>query len=82
MVGKKEMLQDIMMLDFAISDVTLFLDTHPNDKEAFKYYKEALERYQKACDMYTKKYGSLNNRTEDGNNYNYINGPWPWEVQA
>ncbi|WP_249028758.1 spore coat protein CotJB [Tannockella kyphosi] len=82
MVSKKDMLQDIMMLDFAISDITLFLDTHPNDKEAYKYYQEAVERYQKAYDLYTSNYGCLNNRSIDDKNYDYINGPWPWEVEA
>ena len=33
-------LLQISNLDFCIQDVTLFLDTHPNDQEAKKYYKE------------------------------------------
>lgn len=81
MVTKEELLNDIMMLDFAVADITLFLDTHPEDKEAYEYYKEACTRLKTATEMYTEKFGALNNRTLSGDNYNYIYGPWPWEVK-
>lgn len=80
MVEKEKLLQDIMMLDFAVADITLFLDTHPSDEEAYEYYREACSRLNVATTEYTEKYGALNNRTLSKDNYNYIYGPWPWEV--
>ena len=35
-----ETLMQISKLDFCIQEVTLFLDTHPDDQEAMKYYIE------------------------------------------
>ena len=37
----------ISQLDFCIQDVALFLDTHPNDKEALNYFNEARENRKK-----------------------------------
>jgi len=40
-------LLQISKLDFCIQDVTLFLDTHPDDQEAKKYYKEGMKHLLK-----------------------------------
>lgn len=80
MLSRTELLQDVMMFDFAVTDATLFLDTHPHDKNAFEYYKEACQRLQKAKQLYTEHFGPLNNRTIPNDCYDYVNAPWPWEV--
>ena len=79
MVNQKKQLEEIMMLDFAVCDITLFLDTHPCDQEAFNYYKEACMRLEKSTAAYQKEYGPLNNRTITTNQYEYVSTPWPWE---
>ena len=67
----------ISKLDFCIQDVTLFLDTHPDDQEAKKYYKEGMKHLLKMKETYLKNGGALTNR--DGKNIeNYINEPFPW----
>ncbi len=70
-------LLQISKLDFCIQDVTLFLDTHPDDQEAKKYYKEGMKHLLKMKETYLKNGGALTNR--DGKNIeNYINEPFPW----
>lgn len=70
-------LLQISKLDFCIQDVTLFLDTHPHDQEAIKYYKEGMKHLLKMKETYLKNGGALTNR--DGKNIeNYINEPFPW----
>lgn len=72
-----ETLIQISKLDFCIQEVTLFLDTHPNDQEAMKYYNEGMKRLLKMKETYLKNGGALTNR--DGKNLkNYINEPFPW----
>ena len=39
---KKELLEWINIVSFAVDDVKLFLDTHPCDKDAMEYF----EKYQ------------------------------------
>jgi spore coat protein JB len=79
MDNQQSLLYNIMLFDFAVQDSSLFLDTHPKDKDAFAYYKEASQRLQLSKNAYEKTYGPLDNRTAIGNHYSYSNGPWPWE---
>lgn len=43
-MNNNDLLMQIMMLDFAVQDASLFLDTHPCDEEAMKYFNEATTR--------------------------------------
>lgn len=79
MLNKNMMLQKIMMLDFALSDITLFLDTHPNDAEAFAYYQKMSSYLKETKHEYVRLYGSLSNRDICRDHYDYISAPWPWE---
>ena len=61
-------LLQISKLDFCIQDVTLFLDTHPDDQEAKNYYKEGMKHLLKMKETYLKNGGALTNSNE----------PFPW----
>ncbi len=75
-----QLLSLIYQASFAMDDVTLFLDTHPCDRNALNYYhyvvnlrKEAMKAYQCQC-------GPLMiDSVESGNNWNWIDDKWPWE---
>ena len=41
--SKKELLQFIDQVSFAIDDLLLFLDTHPKEKRALEYYTQLSE---------------------------------------
>ena len=47
-------LLQISKLDFCIQDVTLFLDTHPDDQEAKKYYNELQKIDKPASEKYNQ----------------------------
>ena len=49
-----DLLMQIMMLDFAVQDSALFIDTHPCDKEAMNYFNEAATRLKAAKKEYQK----------------------------
>ena len=42
--SKKELLQSIDQVSFAIDDLLLFLDTHPGEKRALEYFSELSAR--------------------------------------
>ena len=42
--SKKELLQSINQVSFAINDLLLFLDTHPREKRALEYFSELSAR--------------------------------------
>lgn len=73
-----DVLMQIMMLDFAVQDSALFIDTHPCDKEAIKYFNEATSRLKVAKKEYQKQGHALVNREVDAYRNDYITSPWPW----
>lgn len=79
---KEKMLKQVQMYCFALVDASLFLDTHPTDKEALKYYQRLKEMSDKLQEEYQKKYGSLNikNGEKDGK-WEWATSAFPWEVQ-
>lgn len=71
----------VMALDFACQDLSLYLDSHPNDKEAFSVYRGLLRLSEKAKSAYTEKYGAIcKTDLADANEYSWLHGPWPWEA--
>ena len=78
-----ELLKFITEVSFALNDVTLYLDTHPDDCEALKYYeKYKKQRHQAVCE-YEKCYGPLlAYNVNSDNKWSWICTPWPWEGEC
>ncbi len=71
---------ELMALDFAAHDLSLYLDTHPQDKEAFALYQELLKLASEGRERYEKRYGAVcKTELTQAKSYNWIQGPWPWE---
>lgn len=47
------------MYEFALVEANLFLDSHPDDQEALKYYSKYAGLLQEAKAAYEKQFGSL-----------------------
>lgn len=79
--SKNELLKEIMSLNFAINDLVLYLDTHPNDSRGIRLHGEYSEKLIKLTEQYQKLYGPLTiNFTSD--TWDWIDQPWPWERGA
>ena len=81
MSDRETLLNRVKMYDFAITDATLFLDTHPNCQEALAYYKKYRKLYRQAMMEYMEKYGPLNNRSvaDDARSWTWVETKWPWD---
>ena len=55
--SKKELLQSINQVSFAINDLLLFLDTHPREKRALEYFRK--EDADKLCGIMKKDFSIL-----------------------
>ena len=74
---------ELMAIDFAGHDLSLYLDTHPEDKEAFETYKDLLELARVGRERYTKMYGPIcKSDLETSGRYSWLSGPWPWEYNG
>ena len=73
-------LAELMALDFAAHDLSLYLDTHPSDQEAFETYKDLLALSEEGKQRYARLYGPIcKTDLKNDARYTWMNGPWPWE---
>lgn len=73
-------LTELQALDFAISDLRLYLDTHQDDLAALESYGELQRRYQECLQQYQHRFGPLNQLSADeSDHYRWLDDPWPWE---
>lgn len=83
MTEREKLMKQLQMYDFAVIEAGLFLDTHPNDKEALNYFNKVRKLAENAREDYEKKYGpNLMTSTEGRTNWEWALKPWPWEVEA
>lgn len=73
-------LNQLRALDFVILELGLYLDTHPDDGEAFTLFQNYVELEKAARESYIEMHGPLtqNDAAMDAN-YTWVNGPWPWQ---
>lgn len=78
------LLQELTELDFTITELVLYLDTHPNDANALNLYNKTVNKYQASKKYFEKLYGPItNDNIEDATApWSWIKGPWPWELEA
>lgn len=72
-------LYNVMCYTHAITDMNLYLDTHPEDRNALNYLKELIMEEEKAKKEYVMSYGPLNVCDTKGDKFNWIDSPWSWE---
>ena len=71
-------LTQLQALEFVVQELALYLDTHPDDAEAFELFRQytAMERDARAA------YGSplLRSETAESKTYTWLKDPWPWNI--
>ena len=80
--NRKELLNHINQISFAVDEVKLYLDTHPCDTEALAYFREFSRERNLALKEYARIYGPLTVDTAEDTcteHWNWINEPWPWQ---
>ena len=76
---REALLLKIMMLDFAMNDLNLYLAIHPRDVDTFEKFKQ-IARHLKHCkEEYEQKYQVLDLCDDLGESYSWNSSPWPWE---
>lgn len=79
-MNQQQLLTYLNQVSFSMYDTTLFLDTHPCDREAMAYFKEMQHARKHALDMYQKKFGPLLLDDVDADcEWTWGMQPLPWE---
>jgi len=82
-VSKKELMCEIMAVDFAITDIKLYLDTHPCDEEAITLYNALVKKRAAMHESYQCMFGPIIAETYDKStkHWDWIKDPWPWDKE-
>ena len=80
--NKENLLAWIDQVSFAVNEMNLYLDTHPEDEEAMALFREKLKMRRKALETYARYFGPLTIDTANDNmsrSFEWVQQPWPWE---
>ena len=75
---KNELLKEIQQLFFAITELALYLNTHPTDEKALCLHKEYSNKLEKLKEIYQNAFGPLT-IYHPGDKWKWLSNPWPWE---
>ena len=79
------LLKKINEVSFAVDDILLFLDTHPDCQEALDFYRQNVAIRKEALSEYARLYGPLTIDTADDScsrSWEWIQQPFPWEMKG
>jgi spore coat protein JB len=75
-------MEQLQAVDFVLVELTLYLDTHPDDFEAINQFNQFAKERKRLKKIIESNYGPL---MQYGNSYsgypwNWNDGPWPWQL--
>ena len=77
----KTPLTELMALQFAITELALYLDMHPEDREALELFRDYAARSETARAAYEKNNGPLTKQNAGMNgSWDWTCDPWPWDL--
>ncbi len=80
MSTRESLLKRIAAYDFAIVELHLFLDSHPNDNAAAAKLDEYVLESKELRREFEGKFGPLSSMAKDSNRWAWISNPWPWDI--
>ncbi|MFD1018521.1 spore coat protein CotJB [Thalassobacillus hwangdonensis] len=77
-----EQMEEIQAVDFVLVELTLYLDTHPDDIKAIEQFNQAAQKSKRLKKKFESQFGPL---MQYGKSYSaapwqWNTPPWPWEV--
>ncbi|MFD1957547.1 spore coat protein CotJB [Paenibacillus thailandensis] len=74
-------LLELQQVDFALVELTLYLDTHPQDLKALQQYNYLAQQRQTIAHQFELQYGPLLQfRSFSRYPWQWSEAPWPWQV--
>ncbi len=81
---RSSLMLDVQRYGFVAAEAAMFLDTHPDNRLAMKYYTKYMELAKAAQEKYEDMYGPISHDfiPKEDVHWAWIDGPWPWEGEA
>ena len=84
-MDRDELLKSLSELDFIAVDLALFLNTHPENKEAIQAYNQVITAADTVRMKYEDAFGplcSFRSYASNTNHWEWNDNPWPWQADA
>ncbi len=78
MTDRETLLRKLSSAQFALWELHLYLNTHPDDSEALRMHDQYEVKCAKLRREYEDTYGPLSPTTGEG--ALWLQPPWPWDV--
>ena len=76
--NREQLLRKIMEYKFYVNDLTLYLDTHPNDRKALDLHNDYVKKLKEVTKEFEKMYGPLTVETVM-ESWEWAQNLWPWQ---
>ena len=80
--NEEALLLKLSEMEFALNDLSLYLDLHPNDMAVFNKFREYTNEYKRYLNEFEKTYRPLCLSSINKDSYEYYKNPWPWDNDA
>ena len=81
-LSQSQLMDVINKTSFAVNDIQLYLDSHPDCPKGLAYFHEHNQLRNAALKEYSRRFGPLTMETaSEGSkgHWEWIHGKWPWE---
>ena len=81
-LSQSQLMDIINKTSFAVNDIQLYLDSHPDCPKGLAYFHEHNQLRNAALKEYSRRFGPLTMETaSEGSkgHWEWIHGKWPWE---
>ena len=79
-VCRQTLLRQIMEYVFALYDLALYLDTHPEDSDTLEMFHQLKNKSEESTSEYARLFGPLKFKQVNSDNYwTWVSQDWPWE---
>lgn len=79
MSEQERLMRRINAYQFALWELHIYLDTHPNDCKAAEKHEEYSKMLAELTAEYESKFGPIHENPHTANRWAWIASPWPWE---
>ena len=77
---KRELMRKIQALAFAKTETELYLDCHPDNRQALDYYNKINNELESYILEYSNKFGPIRAENSSSEKWNWVDDGWPWHV--
>ncbi len=78
MSSRDKLLRTLSSVQFALWELHLYLNTHPNDLSALAMHEKYALKFRQLKKEYEENYGPLSPKSGEG--IEWLKNPWPWDI--